>query len=64
MVDTNQGPIPDDSNQDLPPPPPSPPLNWSRLKALIIERKIDFALWLTRLLTIMFAAGYILPLFG
>lgn len=40
------------------------PLNWSRLVQVISERKIDFALWATRLLTIVFAVGYVFPVLG
>jgi uncharacterized RDD family membrane protein YckC len=48
----------------LVPPTPNHPLNWTRLKETILERKIDFALWFTRLLTMIFALGYIFPLLG
>lgn len=34
------------------------------LKNHILEHKVESALWLSRLLTIIFSIGYILPLFG
>lgn len=34
------------------------------LKQHVIENKVDVALWASRVLTIIFAFGYILPIFG
>lgn len=34
------------------------------LKQHIIENKVDVALWASRVLTIIFAIGYVLPIFG
>lgn len=34
------------------------------LKTHIIQNKVDVALWATRMLTIVFAIGYIIPIFG
>ncbi|KYN06932.1 Protein Kr-h2, partial [Cyphomyrmex costatus] len=37
---------------------------WPALKQHIIDNKIKFGLWLTRLFTILFTFGYIIPIFG
>lgn len=37
---------------------------WSALKQHIIDNKIKVGLWLTRLFTIIFTIGYIIPIFG
>lgn len=34
------------------------------LKAHVIANKIDSALWASRVLTILFAVGYVIPIFG
>lgn len=34
------------------------------LKLHIGENKVDVALWASRVLTILFAFGYVLPIFG
>lgn len=34
------------------------------LKQHINENKVDVALWASRILTIIFAIGYVLPIFG
>jgi uncharacterized RDD family membrane protein YckC len=52
------------SEQAIPPNTPQIPLNWNGLKQVILERRIDFALWVTRALTIIFAIGYVFPLLG
>lgn len=33
------------------------------LKKHIAENKVDFALWITRVLTVLFTVGYFIPLF-
>ena len=40
------------------------PRGFSRLSSLLQARKIDFGLWITRLLTLVFAFAYIVPVFG
>jgi len=40
------------------------PRGWVALKEHVTTHKIDLALWATRLATICFSVGYILPLFG
>lgn len=42
----------------------SGPVNWTRMMNLVSARKIDVALWATRFITLMFAVGYIFPIFG
>ncbi|XP_076620257.1 transmembrane protein 33-containing Krueppel homolog 2 [Colletes latitarsis] len=37
---------------------------WLALKLHIIDNKIKVALWITRLFTIIFTIGYIIPIFG
>ena len=44
--------------------PPASERGLGALKGLIVARKIDFGLWLTRVLTLYFTLGYFLPLFG
>jgi hypothetical protein len=46
---------------------PSPeqrPRGWLVLKHHLLTQKIDVALWATRLATIIFTMGYILPIMG
>ncbi|XP_017892781.1 Krueppel homolog 2 isoform X2 [Ceratina calcarata] len=38
--------------------------DWAALKQHVIDNKINFGLWLTRLFTIIFTIGYIIPIFG
>lgn len=47
-------------------PPTSAPqeLNWSRFMEVVHTRKIDVALWATRIVTIFFSALYMVPLMG
>ncbi|CAL8071698.1 unnamed protein product [Orchesella dallaii] len=40
------------------------PLNWAALSEVVHTRKIDVALWATRLLTIVFATFYMIPIMG
>ena len=40
------------------------PRGWLVLKHHLLTHKIDVALWATRLTTIIFAMGYILPIMG
>lgn len=40
------------------------PRGFEALKQHIIDNKVDVALWASRVLTILFAFGYVLPLFG
>lgn len=47
-----------------PPPPPPTESMQSRLIEHVRENKIDVALWATRVLTIVFTIGYILPFVG
>lgn len=44
--------------------PPAPARGLGALKSLLLERRIDFGLWVTRVLSLYFALGYFLPLFG
>ncbi|XP_077264926.1 transmembrane protein 33-containing Krueppel homolog 2 isoform X1 [Temnothorax americanus] len=37
---------------------------WPALKQHIIDNKIKFGLWVTRLFTLIFTVGYIIPIFG
>lgn len=37
---------------------------WPALKQHIVDNKIKFGLWVTRLFTIIFTVGYIIPIFG
>lgn len=37
---------------------------WPALKQHITENKVKFGLWMTRLFTIIFTIGYIIPIFG
>ncbi len=48
------------------PPTTAPPqeLNWSRFMEVVHTRKIDVALWATRIVTIFFSAFYMVPLMG
>ncbi|XP_063698870.1 Krueppel homolog 2 [Culicoides brevitarsis] len=41
-----------------------PARGFEALKAHVIANKIDSALWASRVLTILFAVGYVIPLFG
>lgn len=34
------------------------------LKLHVIENKVDVALWASRVITLLFAFGYVIPLFG
>jgi hypothetical protein len=52
------------SSSSAGPTPTQAPLNWSALNELVTTRKVDFAMWITRLLTLLFAVGFIIPLFG
>lgn len=40
------------------------PRGWEALKAHISQNKVDVALWASRVITIAFTIGYILPIFG
>lgn len=40
------------------------PRGWEALKQHVIANKWDVLLWATRVITIFFALGYILPIFG
>lgn len=39
-------------------------LNYEALKNHIVTHKIDCSLWAIRILSILFAIGYIIPIFG
>lgn len=41
-----------------------PARGFEALKAHVIANKIDSALWASRVLTILFAIGYVIPIFG
>lgn len=45
-------------------PPPNQDLNWGRFMEVVHSRKVDVALWATRLLTIIFAFFYMIPIMG
>jgi len=55
---------PTSSSSSAPLPPQQSSLQWQNLVAKVQERKIDFALWLTRLVTVIFSCLYLLPIFG
>lgn len=40
------------------------PRGMEALKQHVIDNKVDVALWASRVLTIIFAIGYVLPIFG
>lgn len=40
------------------------PRGLEALKTHVIENKVDVALWASRVLTLVFAIGYVLPIFG
>lgn len=40
------------------------PRGFEALKQHVIDNKVDVALWASRVLTIIFAFGYVLPIFG
>jgi len=40
------------------------PLNWAALSEVVHARKVDVALWATRLLTVVFATFYMIPIMG
>jgi hypothetical protein len=40
------------------------PIKWNDFVRVVTTRKVDAALWVTRLMTIVFSTLYILPLFG
>lgn len=40
------------------------PRGFEALKQHVIDNKVDVALWASRVLTIIFAIGYVLPIFG
>lgn len=42
----------------------SEPKGWDNLKQHVIDNKILVGLWATRVLTILFTIGYIIPIFG
>lgn len=42
----------------------TPQRGFQALQNHVIQNKVDVALWATRMLTIIFAMGYILPIFG
>ena len=46
------------------PTPDQRPRGWLVLKHHLLTHKIDIALWATRLATIIFTIGYILPIMG
>lgn len=50
------------SNGSSPNPPSNP--NWSALRRYLLDNKIDSALWLTRVFTIISSILYLLPLFS
>lgn len=41
-----------------------PARGFEALKAHVIANKVDSALWASRVLTILFAVGYVIPIFG
>jgi len=45
-------------------PVPETPLNWDGLRQLVITKKIDFAMWITRFLTLVFTVAFLFPIFG
>lgn len=55
MSDNNTATDNNDSNQ---------PRGVEAVKNHMLENKIETALWVSRVLSIIFAIGYILPLFG
>ncbi|XP_015512372.1 Krueppel homolog 2 [Neodiprion pinetum] len=42
----------------------TPEKGWENLKQHVIDNKISVGLWATRVLTILFTVGYIIPIFG
>lgn len=40
------------------------PRGWEALKQHVSDNKADVALWASRVLTILFAIGYVLPILG
>lgn len=40
------------------------PRGFEALKQHVIDNKVDVALWASRVLTIIFAFGFMLPIFG
>lgn len=52
------------NNTEQETPPPQPPRGVNTLVEHVSQNKIDVALWASRLLTIIFCIGYILPIFG
>lgn len=50
-------------NSDTPGSPPASP-NWAALKRYLLDNKIDSALWLTRVFTIISSILYLLPFFS
>lgn len=41
-----------------------PARGFDALKTHVIANKVDSALWASRVLTILFAVGYVIPIFG
>lgn len=37
---------------------------WKNLQRYVMENRVDFGLWATRVITILFTIGYIIPIFG
>ena len=40
------------------------PQGWGALKQYVLDHKVEVALWVTRISTIMFTSGYFVPLLG
>lgn len=49
---------------DSPPSPPAQGLDWPRFMEVVHTRKVDVALWATRLLTVVFSTFYMIPIMG
>jgi hypothetical protein len=53
-----------DNMNDRPDPSPQMERGWLAFKQHVIDNKIKFGLWLTRVVTIIFTIDYIIPIFG
>lgn len=42
----------------------TPPRGFEGLKAHVLSNKLDAALWLSRVLAIVFTVAYVIPIFG
>jgi len=40
------------------------PQGWEALKQHVLDHKVEVALWVTRVFTILFTCGYFIPLLG